>query len=72
MNAVIVRRRTWLVVILLPFVAGGIQQKSFIGALSAADGWLFFEENPQRPCGTLESGVAARLPASSAADCQTR
>ena len=47
MNAVNIRRGTWLVVILLPFVAGGIQRKSFIGALSATGGWLFYEEDHQ-------------------------
>lgn len=47
MSSIKLCRSVWLVVILLPFLAGGIQRKSYIGALSVADQWDFFEEDQQ-------------------------
>ena len=47
MNVINIRWGTWFAVILLPFVAGGIQRKSFIGALAAEGGWIFHLEDEQ-------------------------
>lgn len=45
MNAILFRRHTWLVVILLPFMAGAIQVRKFNGSLRTSDGWYLAEQN---------------------------
>jgi hypothetical protein len=45
MNAVNIRRGIWLVVILLPLMAGAIQVREFIGSLRTSDGWYLAEQN---------------------------